>query len=103
LAVNEKNSLLKHELMLLIATDRPKNWFKNIDNYIISLDKNSFFLSDLLSTLTFNYDYKTTEIEERRSIDLLMKKCRAKHFLNSDNPNKGLLDRLDKLEKGGKF
>lgn len=103
IAINEKNSLLKHELMLLIATDRPKNWFKIVDNYIINLDKNSYYLSDLLSTLSFNYDYKTTEIEDRRNIDLLMKKCRAKHFLNSNNPDKGLLNRLDKLERGGKF
>jgi hypothetical protein len=97
-AVNETNSLLKHELMLMIVTDRPKNWFKVIDNYIISLDKNSFYLSDLLSTLSFTFDYKTTEIEQRRNIDLLMKKCRAKHFLNSNNPSLGLINRLRKLD-----
>lgn len=97
-AINETNSLLKHELMLMIATDRPKNWFKVIDNYIVSLDKNSFYLSDLLSTLSFTFDYKTTEIEQRRNIDLLMKKCRAKHFLNSNNPSLGLINRLRKLE-----
>lgn len=98
-AINEKNSLLKYELMLLIVAERPKNWFSIIDKYIVSLNKNSFFLSDLLITLEFTYDYKTTEIEERRNIDLLMKKCRAKHFLNSNNPDLGLINRLRQLEK----
>jgi hypothetical protein len=98
-AVNEKNSLLKHELMLLIVADRPKGWFKIIDSYIVSLNKNSFYLSDLFTTLKFTYDYKATEIEERRNIDLLMQKCRAKHYLNSNNPDIGLINRLRQLEK----
>lgn len=98
-AINENNSLLKHELMLLIVADRPKNWFRIIDKYIVGLDKNSYFLSDLFTTLEFTYDYKTTEIDERRNIDLLMKKCRAKHFLNSNNPDMGLINRLRQLEK----
>lgn len=98
-AINETNSLLKHELMILIIAERPKNWNKFIDNYIVSLDKNSFFLSDALYTLEFNYNYKTTEIEDRRIIDLLMQKCRAKHIFKNNNPNVGLINRLRQLEK----
>lgn len=99
-AISETNSLLKHELMLLIIADRPKNWFQIIDKYIVNLDKNSFYLSDVLATLNFTYDYKTTEIEQRGYLKLLMEKCRAKHFLNSDNPDAGTIRRLRKLEKG---
>jgi len=98
-AEKETNSLLKHELMLLIATDRPKNWFKIVDAYIVSLDKNSFYLSDIFATLEFSYDYKSTEVEERRLIDLLMSKCRAKHYLNTNNPDLGLIKRMKQLEK----
>lgn len=99
-AINQSNSLLKHELMLMIIADRPDDWMKIIDNYIVKLDKNSFFLSDVLETLNFSYDYKTTEIEQRRNIKLLMEKCRAKHFFKSDNPDAGLIKRLRKFEKG---
>lgn len=98
-AVNETNSLIKHELMILILAERPKNWNKLIDNYIISLDKNSFFLSDVLLTLEFQYNYKTTEIDQRRIIDLLMQKCRAKHIFKSNNPDLGLINRLRQLDK----
>lgn len=101
-ANHETNSLLKHELMLLIMTDRPKGWNKVIDNYIVNLDKNSFFLSSTLDTLNFNRDYKTTEIEDKRIIDLLAQKCRAKHIFNKNNPDLGLINRLKKLDKGAK-
>jgi hypothetical protein len=37
--------------MLLIANERPKNWNTTIDKYIVGLDKNSFFLSDIAMTL----------------------------------------------------
>ena len=102
-AKNESNSLLKHELMLLLVSERPKYWNKVIDNYIVSLDKNSFFLSDVYHTLKFNKDYKATEIEEKRIIELLAKKCRAKHIFKNNNPNPGLIRRLAKMDKDSKY
>ena len=60
----EKNSLLKHEIMLLLVAERPNKWRETIDNYIVSLDKNSFFLSDVLSVINFNIDFKATEIND---------------------------------------
>lgn len=101
-ALHETNSLVKHELMLMILADRPKNWTMIIDQYVVSLDKNSYFLSDVLNELEFQYDYKSTEIEERRNIERLMTKCRAKHLFKSNNPDNGLINRLRKLDKGGK-
>lgn len=102
-ALYETNSLLKHELMLLIIAERPKKWREVIDNYIVSLDKNSYFLSDTLSVLNFNIEYKATEIEDLQSLKMLSKKCRAKHILKNNNPNIGLINRLDKLERGSKY
>ena len=102
-ALNESNSLIKHELMLLIIAERPKKWHEVIDNYIVKLDKNSFFLSDALSVLHFNIDYGATELEDVRKLQMLAKKCRAKHFLNNNNPDIGLIKRLDKLESGSKY
>ncbi|MEA5080650.1 MAG: DUF4062 domain-containing protein [Dysgonamonadaceae bacterium] len=102
-AENEKNSLLKHEMMLLIIAERPKGWNAAIDRYIVSLDKNSFFLSDVLEILNFNKDYFATEISDRRIIDHLASKCRTKHILKSNNPDLGLINRLKKMESGAKF
>ncbi|MCE3278334.1 MAG: hypothetical protein K0S44_525 [Bacteroidetes bacterium] len=102
-AQNETNTLIKHQLMILIIAERPKKWRELIDNYIVSLDKNSFFLSDTLSVLNFNIDFKATEIEDVQILRILAKKCRAKHILNNNNPDMGLMKRLDKLEKGSKY
>jgi len=102
-AQKESNTLLKHELMLLIVAERPKKWREVIDNYIVSLDKNSFFLSDVLLVLNYNIDFKATEIEDVQVLKMLSKKCRAKHILNNNNPDLGLINRLDKMEKGLKY
>lgn len=101
-AENETNSLVKHELMLLIIAERPREWHKTIDNYIVNLDKNSFFLSDVFGVLDFNMDYKTTEASDRRILELLASKCRAKHIFKKNNPDLGLINRLKKLDGGAK-
>ncbi len=102
-AVKESNSLIKHELMILIIAERPKKWREVIDNYIVSLDRNSFFLADSLAVLNFNIDYIATELDDVRKLQMLAKKCRAKHILNNNNPDIGLINRLDRLEKGSKY
>ena len=102
-ALNETNSLIKHELMLLIIAERPNKWRDIIDKYIVNLDKNSFFLSDVLHVLNFNIDYKATEIKDVQILKMLAKKCRAKHIFKNNNHDMGLINRLDKLERGGKF
>jgi hypothetical protein len=102
-AENESNSLIKHELMILLIAERPKNWRAVIDNYIVSLDRDSFFLSDVLQVLTFNIEYKATEIQDVQILKMLAKKCRAKHILKSNNPDIGLIKHLDKLDREGKI
>jgi hypothetical protein len=34
---------------------------------------------------------------------MLAKKCRAKHILKNNNPDKGLINQLDRLEREGKI
>ena len=102
-ALKESNSLIKHELMILIIAERPKKWREVIDNYIVSLDRNSFFLADSLAVLNFNIDYIATDLDDVRKLQMLAKKCRAKHILNNNNPDIGLINRLDRQEKGSKY
>lgn len=94
-AENESNSLLKHELMLLIIAERPRQWNKVVDEYIVGLDKNSFFLSDVLQVLIHNINFKVTEVSDKRVLNLLAKKCRAKHIYQDNNPDLGLIKRLN--------
>lgn len=102
-AKTETNSLIKHELMLLLIAERPQKWRDTIDDYIVNLDKNSFFLSDILSALNFNISYKATEPKDIQNLNFLSKKCRAKHLFKDNNPSLGLMNRLDKLERGSKY
>jgi hypothetical protein len=92
-AEHENNTLLKHELMLLIANERPKNWNVILDKYIVELDKNSFFLSDIAITLKAQFNYHVTEVNDRRVLGNLMHKCRAKHFFNNNNPDLKLINK----------
>ncbi len=102
-AERESNSLLKHELILLIIAERPEGWRQVIDKYIVSLDKNSFFLSDALEVINFNIDYKATESNDKKILELLASKCRAKHIFKTNNPDMGLIKRLKKLDSGSKY
>lgn len=102
-ATTESNSLIKHELMILIIAERPKKWREVIDKYIVSLDKNSFFLADTLSVISFNIDFKATEIQDVQILKMLAKKCRAKHIFSNNNPDIGLINQLEKMEKGSKY
>ena len=93
-AEDESNSLLKHELMLLLIAERPKQWNKIVDSYIVNLDKNSFFLSDVLAVLTYNINFSATELGDKRVLNLLAKKCRAKHLYQRRNPDLGLIRKM---------
>lgn len=97
-AISENNPIVKHELMRLIAFERPKNWYDVIDKYLISLDKNSFFLSDISSALETQLEFDSIEIDDRRKIGNLMYKCKAKHVFDKSNPNPGLIDKIRKAK-----
>lgn len=82
----EVNPILKHEIALLIITSRPKNWHSEIDKYITSLPKDSFFLYDTVNALRAQYRYAFVDENQLRKIALLIKKGLAKHHLNVNNP-----------------
>lgn len=94
LANEEKNKLLRHEIMILIATECPPNWFDIIDKYILSLNKNSFYLADIHIVLKTNLSYKVNIEENRGKTIYLIKKCIAKYKFNEDNPNPKLINKI---------
>lgn len=94
-AQSEKNPIVKHEFMRLIVFERPKIWYDVIDKYLISLNKNSFFLSDIAEALETQLEINI-ESEDRRKIGNLMYKCKAKHIFNNVNPNPGLINKVRK-------
>ena len=76
----------KHKIALLLIFTRPRKWKKEIENYIVSLQKNSFYLYDTYNALLAKYNYDFTTEEERSEISFLIKMCFAKHEFGSKKP-----------------
>jgi len=83
---NESNTLLKHHQALLLIFKRPNGWRKEIENYIVSLNKNSFFLFDTVNALRTKYRYDFAEEDELKDISYLTKMGLAKHEFGGAKP-----------------
>lgn len=91
---NSKNPNNKHKIALLLVFCRPREWRKHIHDYIINLNKNSFYLYDIHNALLAKYNFDFTTEEERREISLLARMCFAKHEFGSKNPTSAELKRV---------
>lgn len=83
---NEKNALKKHFLALLIVFEKPRNWKKEIENYIVSLNKNSFFLYDTINNLKAKYKYGFLKQEDIGASKYLIKMGVAKNHFGDKKP-----------------
>lgn len=91
---NETNSNKKHQLALLLIFCRPREWRKQVQNYIVSLNKNSFYLYDIHNALLARYNYDFIAEDDMREILLLAKMCYAKHEFGTKNPTPNELAKL---------
>lgn len=91
---NTKDTNSKHKIALLLVFCRPREWRKHIHEYIVSLNKNSFYLYDIHNALLAKYNFDFITEEERREISLLAKICFAKHEFGSKNPTTADLKRV---------
>ncbi len=80
------NELKKHFLALLILFEKPRNWKKEIENYIISLHKNSFFLYDTVNNLKAKYKFDFLSEEDLSASRYLIKMGLAKNHFGSKKP-----------------
>ena len=89
-----ENPNSKHKIALLLVFCRPREWRKHIQEYIVNLNKNSFYLYDIHNALLAKYNFDFTTEEERREIALLAKMCFARHEFGSKNPTSAELKRV---------
>jgi hypothetical protein len=82
----ETDSNIKHQLALLFVFSRPREWKKQIEIYISSLNKNSFYLYDILNSLRAKYSYDFASPIELNEMSYLIKMCLAKHEFGSKKP-----------------
>jgi len=83
---NESNDVKKHQLMLFVIYNRPRNWKKEVEKYIILLSKNSFFLANVMDVLCKQYKYSFASFDNLSEMKYLIKMCIAKHKLGINDP-----------------
>jgi len=84
----EKDHTVKHILAIMECTARPQGWKNSILTYMSELNKNSFYLGNLYSTLRSNYATNFLNPAEQRDTEYLIKACWIKHNKGSIMPGK---------------
>ena len=83
---DEENPLKKHFLALLIIFEKPRNWKKEIETYIVSLNKNSFFLFDTINNIKAKYRYDFLQPNDISASKYLIKMGIAKNHFGDKKP-----------------
>lgn len=91
----EEDDLMKHHQALLIIFKRPNRWKQQIESYIISLNKNSFFLFDTVNALRAKYRFDFVNPDELKSIKYLAKLGLAKHHFGGRKPSLAQIVKVD--------
>lgn len=80
------SDISRHELMLLLIHQRPKNWSKYVQNYIANVPRNSFYLFDVYDSLRSQYKYGFASPQTLREIERMIKMASVKHLTGEKNP-----------------
>lgn len=80
------SGISKHELMLMLIEQRPRDWGKQIQKYVASISKNSFYLFDIYRTLRAQYRYGYVSPAGLSEIEYLIKVAAAKHVTGDKDP-----------------
>lgn len=92
---DEKNELMKHHQALLIIFKRPNGWKTQIENYITSINKNSYYLYDTVNALRTKYRFDFASQDELKSIKYLVKLGLAKHHFGGAKPSMSQVTKID--------
>ena len=90
----EQNPLRRHELILLLISQRPRNWREQVHKYISSSAKNSFYLMDVHQTLYYEYRYSYTTNADLDDIRYLLKMTLAKHKTGNKSPGIKMIQKV---------
>lgn len=88
------NPLVKQQLALLLILCRPNKWYKPIEDYIISLPKDSFFLYEVVNEMRAQYKFGFINETDVRALSNLIRKCLAKHNFGVNNPTLGQIKQI---------
>jgi hypothetical protein len=90
---NESNTMIKHQIALLLIFTRPREWKKHIEEYIVNIPKDSFYLYDSVNALRAKYRYDYLTDTELKETSYLIKMGLAKNHFGVKKPG------IDKIVK----
>lgn len=90
----ETNNLVRHYLNLILISKRPKDWETIIEQSIISEDKNSYYLLNILRCLKSEYKYGFTSQKNVNLLATFIKMAIAKHQLGIKKPTVKRLNQI---------
>jgi len=91
---NETDEFKKHLLSILIIKKRPRLWKAEIEKYITSLPKNSFYLLDVYRTLSVEYKYSFASNSSLSDIEYVLRMAIAKHQYGAKKPSPKLIKKV---------
>lgn len=84
---HQTDDVIKHTLALFQIAKRPKGWRSNIEEYIHSIHKNSFYLGDLHNKLREEYMYSFASNKDLKDLEFLIKMSMTKHIHGVKKPS----------------
>ncbi|MGC1374895.1 MAG: metallophosphoesterase [Anaerolineales bacterium] len=96
---NEKNTeFIQHGLILLLIIQRPREWKTQVQSYIASVSKNSFYLMDVYRALMSQYLYSYASRQALDDIKYLVKMIIVKHEYGVKEPGVKAINKIsDKM------
>lgn len=96
LEVGGTGEIAKHELILFLISKKPRDWHKQVQNYIGSVNKNSYYLYDTFNHLRSDYSYCFASTHTLKDMEYLIKLAAAKHATGSKLPNSKTIEKISK-------
>jgi len=97
------SELRRHELLLLLIKRRPRGWKTEVQRYIGSVAKNSFYLSDVYRGLRSQYRYSYASAQTLKDIEYLIRMAATKHVTGNKAPGLKLINKFRNKITGGEI
>ena len=83
----QSDVIARHLSVLLIAVSRPTGWQEIVSKYIDSVGKNSFYLADIHSMLSYSYQIEYMSAKDQKQTINLLVECLDKARRTTTDPN----------------
>ena len=98
----ELSNIARHELILFLIIQRPRCWSKHVQDYIVRIARNSFYLFDVCETLKQQHRYGFALPHTLAEIERMIKMSTAKHLFGKKAPGEKSIAKIKKVSPPGR-